>query len=167
MIAKKFIYSVFILSTIFGICLSNAVLAVDSLPKPTMTDVALSDGGTLQGMVVNNQMNGMPGVPVSLRSQDREVAQTTTAENGQFVVQNLRGGVYNVSTAQSDSSFRLWAPRTAPPVANSRAIVFVQNGSQGNGLKSVLGHPLVLPAIIATAIAVPIAVSTSHHSASP
>jgi hypothetical protein len=144
----------------------SAARATDSLPKPLVTDVALSDAGTLEGQVIDTQNGGLAGVPVTIRSQDREVAQTTTAANGHFVVQNLRGGVYQVATVQGDGTFRLWAPRTAPPAAGKRAIVYVQNCSD-NGLKRILGHPLVLPAVIATAIAVPIAVSASHHPASP
>ena len=165
---KKILCSAFIASLVLSTCLLNAVWAVDSLPKPVMTDVALSDGGTLEGLVVDNQSTGQPGVPVTLRSQDRDVAQTITAADGQFVVQDLRGGVYHVAAMQGDESFRLWAPRTAPPAAKKRAIVYVQNnGSSDSGLKRFLGHPLILPAIIATAIAVPIAVSSSHHPASP
>jgi hypothetical protein len=169
MLLKKILCSAFIFSVIFASCLLNAAWAVDSspMPKPTMMDVALSDGGTLEGQVVNIQNGGMQGVPVSIRSQDREMVQTTTTANGQFVVRDLRGGVYQVATAQGDSTFRLWAPRTAPPAAQNRAIVYVQNGGGGGGLRAILGNPLVLPAIIATAVAVPIAVSASHQPASP
>jgi hypothetical protein len=169
MLSKEFLCGTFIASVIFATCPCNAVWAVDSLPKPTMTDVALSDGGTLQGQVVDIQNVGQTGVPIVLRSQNRDVAQTISAANGQFEVRNLHGGVYNVATAQGENTFRLWAPRTAPPAAKNRAIVYVQNAVSGGGggLKAVLGHPLVLPAIIATAIAVPIAVSASHKPASP
>jgi hypothetical protein len=165
---SKNLCSTFIAALIVGTCLLNAAWAIDTSSKPVMTDVALNDGGTLQGQVVDGYNNGVPGVPVTVRSQDRNVAQTTTAENGQFVVQDLRGGVYHVATNQGAESFRVWAPRTAPPAAANRAIVYVQNnGTSGNGLKRILGNPLVLPAIIATAIAVPIAVSSHHTPASP
>lgn len=154
-----------ITSVILAICLLNAVWAGDSLPKSLVTDVALSDGGTLQGQVVDNQNVGQPGIPVVVRSQDRDVAQTITTANGQFVVQDLRGGVYQVATVQSNDTFRLWAPRTAPPAARNRAIVYVQNGV--GGLKGILASPIILPAAIATAIAVPIALSSHHQPASP
>jgi len=167
MSSKQFLCSAFISLVVFATCLLNAAWAVDTLPNPTMTDVALSDGGTLEGQVVDHANTGQPGVPVIVRTQDRDVAQTTTAANGQFVVQDLRGGVYHVATVQGDETFRLWAPRTAPPAAKNRAIVYVQNNGGSGGLKGILGHPLVLPAVIATAIAVPIAVSSHHQPASP
>jgi hypothetical protein len=168
MINSRILGKGIILLAIYATCLLNAVWAIDSKPNPTMTDVALTGNGTLTGQVIDLQNQGQPGVLVNLKSQDRNVAQTTTTADGQFAVQDLRGGVYHVATAQGGETFRLWAPRTAPPVAKDRAIVYVQNGgASGGGLKSILGHPLVLPAIIATAIAVPIAVSSSHHAASP
>lgn len=169
MLSNKILCNAFIVSVIFAACLLNAAWAVDSLPKPTMTDVALSDAGTLEGQVVNLQNTGLPGVPITLRSQDRDVARTVTNANGQFVVQDLRGGVYQVAALQGNGTFRLWAPRTAPPAATNRAIVFVQNGPSmgGMGLKGILGNPLILPAIIATSIAVPVVVSSQHHPASP
>ena len=166
MLSNKVLSGSFIISVIFASFLLNSVRAADILPKSTMTDIALSDGGTLQGQVLDNQNSGLPGVPVTVRSQDRDVAQLVTDANGQFIVQDLRGGVYHVATVQKNETFRLWAPRTAPPAAKSRAIVYVQNNG-GGGLKGILGHPLVLPALIATAIAVPIAVSSHHSPASP
>jgi len=170
MSSKEFLGSMFIASVIFATCLLNAGWAADASPKTYMTDVALSDGGTLQGQVVDLQNMGQPGVPIVLRSQNRDVAKTITNTNGQFAVQDLRGGVYNVATAQGENTFRLWAPRTAPPAAQQSAIVYIQNGGSGGGsggLKAILGHPLVLPAVIATAIAVPVALSSTHHPASP
>jgi hypothetical protein len=163
---KRILCSMFVFSVVFATCIFDAALAAETLPQTTMTDIALSDGGTLQGQVIDYSNAGQPGVPIAVRSQDRDVAQTTTSADGQFVVQDLHGGVYHVATAQGNETFRLWAPRTAPPAAKNRAIVYVQNGG-GGGLKGILGHPLVLPAVIATAIAVPIAVSSHHQPASP
>jgi hypothetical protein len=168
MSSKGSICSMFIVSVIFATCLLNAGWAADASPKTFMTDVALSDGGTLQGQVVDLQNMGQPGVPIVLRSQNRDVVKTVTNAEGQFSAQDLHGGVYNIATTQGENTFRLWAPRTAPPAAQQSAIVYVQNGGGGGGgLKAVLGHPLVLPALIATAIAVPVALSSNHHSASP
>jgi hypothetical protein len=148
----------------------NAVRAADSAQKIIIMDVALNDEGTLQGQVVDLQNRGQSGIPLVFRSQNRDVVQTVSADNGQFAVKNLNGGVYNISTANGDNTFRFWAPRTAPPNAANRAIVYVQNPGgpvAGGGIKAVLGHPLILPAVIATAIAVPVAISSSHHPASP
>ncbi|MGA2798969.1 MAG: carboxypeptidase-like regulatory domain-containing protein [Thermoguttaceae bacterium] len=170
MSSKESLCSMFIASVIFATCLLNAGWAADVSPKTNMTDVALNDGGTLQGQVVDLQNIGQPGVPIVLRYQNRDVLKTVTNTNGQFTAQDLHGGVYNIATAQGENTFRLWAPRTAPPAAKQSAIVYVQNGGPGGGgggLKALLGNPLVLPAVISTAIAVPVAVSSAHHPASP
>jgi hypothetical protein len=167
---KGFVCCLFISSMILGTCLLNVSWATDVSPNPIMTDIALSDGGTLEGQVVDLRNVGQPSVPVTLKTQERDVASATTSEDGRFVVQDLRGGVYRVATAQGDGVFRLWAPRTAPPTAKTRAIVYVQNQyatGGDSGLKRLLGHPIIIPAVIATAIAVPIAVSSHHQPASP
>ena len=112
---RKYLQGVFTVSVIFATCSLNASLASDALPKINMTDVALTDSGMLQGRVVDLQNQGQPGVPIVLRYQNRDVVKTVTNTDGQFAVQDLHGGVYNIATAQGENSFRLWAPRTAPP----------------------------------------------------
>lgn len=167
---RKVLCIVSVAFVICACCTFNAAYAVDPVQKPVISDVALSEGGRLEGQVIGNQNTGLPGVPVSLKTQDRDVAQAVTDANGRFVVQDLRGGVYRVDVAQSNGTFRLWAPRTAPPAAGNRAVVYVQNGNpaaSGLSWKGVLGNPLIIPAVIATAVAVPIAVSSHHSPASP
>jgi hypothetical protein len=166
---RKYPPYLFALLVVFTACLSHVGWAADASAKLNITDVALADNGILQGQVVDLQNHAQPGIPIVLRYQNRDVVKTVTNTDGQFSVQDLHGGVYNVATAQGESSFRLWAPRTAPPAAQQNAIVYVQNGglAAGGGIKSILGHPLVLPAAVATAIAVPVAVSNTHHAASP
>ncbi|HEY4759268.1 MAG TPA: carboxypeptidase-like regulatory domain-containing protein [Thermoguttaceae bacterium] len=170
MFTKGFLSGLLISLIILGTSLPITGWAGEPSPKPTLTDIALSEGGILEGQVVDLQNIGQPGVPVSIRSQDRDVASTTTAVNGRFVVQDLRGGVYHVAAPKGDGVFRLWAPRTAPPAAKKHAIVYVQNQyamGGDSGLKRLLGHPIVIPAVIATAIAVPIAVSANQQPSSP
>jgi hypothetical protein len=198
----RFLCAFNVLSVILVICLCNVVWAVDTMQKPTVTDIALNNGGKLEGQVVNRQNIGQPGVTVTIRSQDRVLSTTTTDANGQFAYQNVPSGVYHLVAAQNDNVVRLWAPQTAPPSASNIAVVYLQdvnpsatngqqvqpveyvengqseggnggpvpnNGSMGGGnvWKGVLGCPLIIPAAIATAIAVPIALSSHHQPASP
>jgi len=137
---------------------ANVGWAVDTLPKVYMTDVALSDSGTLQGQVVDLQNIGQtrrsycPKIPKPRRDKNGYKHQWTVHGPGSTEE-------YTISPRRkAENTFRLWAPRTAPPAAKQSAIVYVQNGGLGGGggsggLKAVLGHPLVLPAVIATAIA--------------
>ena len=44
-----------------------------------------------------------------------------TDKKGNFIVKNLRGGVYRIAGGQSEQVFRLWAPKTAPPKTLAKA----------------------------------------------
>lgn len=160
-----------------GLCLPQVTLAADA--APAILDVALADGGVLHGQVVNTQGVGAAGMPVYIRTQDRDVAAATTAADGAFHVQGLKGGVYQVSTVQGHGVYRLWAPGTAPPVAQNGAVVYTQNGTVdsnvvhytqdccgcgGGGLKMFLTNPIVIAGIVATAVAVPVALNQWHHT---
>ncbi len=164
-----------------GICLPQVTLAAE--PAPAILDVALADGGVLHGQVVNSRGVGAAGMPVYIRTQDRDVAAATTAADGTFGVQGLKGGVYQVSTLQGHGVYRLWSPGTAPPVAQNGAVIYTQNAvvdgtmvhytqnccgdncCGGNGpLLLLLSNPIVIAGLAATAIAVPVALNQHHHT---
>jgi hypothetical protein len=163
-----------------GMCVPQVAFAVESAPAPAVVDVALSDGGVLHGRVVSLQGAGVAGVPVSVKAKDRNVATVTTAADGTFSVLGLRGGVYQVATSQGQGVYRLWSAGTAPPVAQTSAIVYTQNSAVDNNvvvytqngyggggmLKMLISNPIVIAGVVATAVAVPVALANSH-SASP
>jgi hypothetical protein len=145
-------------------------------------DVALSDGGVLHGQVLNTQGVGAAGMPVYIRAQDRDVAAATTAADGTFNVQGLKGGVYQVSTLQGHGVYRLWSAGTAPPAAQNGAVVYTQSGVVdsgvvhytqngcddggvgGGGLKMLLTNPIVIAGVVATAVALPVTLNQWHHT---
>jgi hypothetical protein len=162
-----------------GICLPQPAMAIGPEVKPLVTDVALADGGLLRGQVINPQSGaGAANLPVTLRVQDQIVATATTDAAGRFAVQRLRGGVHQIIAGENQAVYRFWSPGTAPPSAQVKAIVYMQPAttSQPNvpvtytdgegGFKMLLVNPIVIGAVVATAIAVPIALNNSH-SASP
>ena len=171
----KFVRGVALTLATLGICLPQVTLAVE--PAPAILDVALADGGVLHGQVVNAQGVGAAGMPVYIRTQDRDVAAATTAADGTFAVQGLKGGVYQVSTLQGHGVYRLWSAGTAPPAAQNGAIVYTQsgavdagvvhytqNGGEDGALKMLLTNPIVIAGLVATAIALPIALNQWHHT---
>lgn len=153
-----------------GICLP--VQAMAASPAPAMTDVALQEGGILVGQVLDPQ--GLPKSDLRVAVQDvqnREVAAATTDPQGRFAVRGLGGGVYQMVTRDGRVPCRLWLPGTAPPVAQPGALLVsgtntVRGAGPGGGLKFWLTNPLVIAGVIATAIAVPVALS-NHHPSSP
>ena len=137
------------------------------------------DGGVLHGQVVSVQGTGVAGAPVFVRTQDRDVATATTAADGTFKVQGLKGGVYQVSTLQGHGVYRLWSAGTAPPAAQNGAVVYTQSsvvdsnvvhytqdgcGCGDGALKMLLSNPVVIAGLVATAIALPVALNQWHHT---
>lgn len=148
-----------------GVCLPELALAASPPTSPAVVDVAMADGGVLHGQVVDLQGAATTGVPVSVKAQNQEVIRTTTAKDGHFTVQGLRGGVYQVAAGEGQGVYRLWTANAAPPSAQKNAIVFTQNGSMGGGgLKMLLTNPIVIAGVVATAIAVPVALANSNPS---
>jgi hypothetical protein len=168
-----------------GVCLPQLCFAAPPPPPaPAVADIALADGGTLHGRVVDLQGAARVGVDVSIRAQDREVARAKSTAEGQFSVQGLRGGVYQVAAGQGQGVYRLWATNTAPPSAQKDVIVYTQccpdqcqpqcQPCPGQGcdpccekpgvLKCLLTNPIIIAGVVATAIAVPVALANSHHA---
>jgi hypothetical protein len=130
---------------------------------PAVTDVALKDGGVLNGQVVDLRGSGVTGVSVTLGTQNKEVAATTTSAEGRFAVSGLRGGIYHVAAAEGHGVYRLWSAGTAPPSAQNSILVYTQDEEQNrSGLKMLLANPIVIAGLVATAVAVPLALSHSH-----
>lgn len=128
---------------------------------PAVRDVALQDQGELRGQVLDVAGIGQAAVPVAILRDGREIARTQTDPQGQFAVQGLTGGVYQVATPMGIGVYRAWSPRTAPPAA-AQAVVVVPNdmvvrGQFGTGALGWLANPWVLAAIVAAAIAIPLA----------
>ena len=160
----RFVRGLVVSLATLGVCLPEVVIAATPQPQmPAVVDIALADGGVLHGQVVDLQGSGVTGVPVSVKDKDHDVAGTTTTADGRFAVQGLKGGVYQVAAGQGQGVFRLWTSKAAPPSAQKDAIVYTQFGS-GGGLKMLLANPIVIAGVVATAVAVPIAVANSRPS---
>ena len=186
-----------------GMLISPTALAAPPGQTGVVADVALGDGGTLSGQVVDAQGAPLPATVVSIRTGGREVLQATTDAQGGFAGDGVKGGVYEVTAAGSHGVYRLWAPKTAPPSAN-RGILAVsgdavrgqyapppipgepvapglalgpagapptyiqpepyvpgQTGPMTTSMGWVKRHPWISAGIVATAIAVPVAIATT------
>ena len=104
-------------------------------PAASILDVALAQGGSLRGQVVNTQGAPLVRTAVSVQSGGHEVASTTTNQRGEFAVNNLRGGNYTIAAADSSGVYRVWTASVAPPAAkpgvllvSGRQIARGQNG---------------------------------------
>ncbi|MCE5303384.1 MAG: carboxypeptidase-like regulatory domain-containing protein [Planctomycetaceae bacterium] len=176
---KRF-QNVLVTLAVFGMCCPQlAWSATPTTSAPLVTDIALADGGMLNGKVVDAQGAGIGGVPVVVKSQNRNVAAVTTAPDGTFSIQGLSGGVYQIAAVNGHGVYRLWAAGTAPPIAltsatvysqenpvDGKTVVYTQASDQTTGWspKMLLTNPVFIAAVVATAIAVPVALANSNSN---
>ena len=148
-----------------GMCFPEMVLAAAPPATPNVVDIALADGGVLHGQVIDLQGGKASGVPVAVKAPNQAIVNATTTNDGHFTVPGLRGGVYQVAAGQGQGVYRLWTANAAPPSAQKNAIVFTQNATAPRGtMKMLLTNPIVIAGVVATAIAVPVALANSHPS---
>jgi hypothetical protein len=168
----RYIRCVLVLLAVLGM-LAPAQLLAAAPETNAVKDVALRDGGVLVGQVVDPQGAAKVGSSVTISFDGQTIASTNTGSDGYFAVKGLRGGVHQVATTEGQGAYRLWAAGTAPPAAQEGVLVVAGNdlarGQQtgGGGLKTFLSNPLVIAGIVATSVAVPVAVSANSHPASP
>ena len=154
--------------------------AMTAAPLVALSDVALGNGGVLVGQVVDAQGAAVAMATVTLADHKQEIAQVRADQEGKFSVPGLRGGVYRISFRGQDAMYRLWAPNTAPPVAQQGVILVVgdnvirgqdvirgQYGSSPGPFASiaqwVADHPLITAGFIGAAIAIPIALDDDDY----
>ena len=154
-----------------------------------VVDVALQSGGILRGQVVNTEGQPLAGESVVVSSGGKEIARSLSGKDGVFQVANLQGGSVEVAAVNTAGHCRLWAPGTAPPVAQPGILVVAEGevirgqhlgrsvpgrsyrgGVRGHGgglLALMIEHPVVTAGAIGAAIAIPLAVSNDKSPSSP
>jgi len=100
--------------------------------RAIVTDVALQAGGMLQGQVVDKQGQPLANTDVVVSYEGTPIATVQSDAQGNFAVQDLRGGVHAIQTDDGANIYRFWAPQTAPPAAANR-VLFVNNGVTQRG----------------------------------
>lgn len=117
--------------------IATAAQTVSAAPR--VADVALAEGGVLQGQIVTAQGAPANGVPVVVQHSGTDVAQTVTDQKGIFKIAGLRGGVHQVLAAGQQSSVRLWSAHSAPPVAQPAMLLVANSDDVVRGNHSGLG----------------------------
>jgi hypothetical protein len=156
-----------------GFCMPQIALARTPMAKkkPVISDVRLQKDNVLVGQVVTPENKPVAGTKVLLHSGKKQLAAGKTDKNGLFAFSGLKRGVYQVSAAKGQGSFRVWSWRTAPPAAQPGALIIADNGTvRGqNGMRTFrnfMSNPLVIAGIVATAIVIPVAIHNSDRTPS-
>lgn len=95
-------------------------------------DVFLTEGGTMSGRVVDHTGKVLEGAKVTLKQNNKVVATTVTDKEGVYSFKNLKSGVYNPSSGNTEGVFRVWSKTSAPPSAKEHALLVMgENGARG------------------------------------
>jgi hypothetical protein len=170
---RKVLQGSLVVLAVVGSCLPQSLLSAElkAGSMDVVNDVALLEGGVLVGQVVDSQGLPLSNVSVSVKQGAMVRAMATTNEKGVFQARGLQGGVYQVVAPGSRGVYRLWASGSAPPAAK-QGMRLVNGGGAARGrgamsVSSIFRDPLIMGGIVATAIAVPIAVHYSGRPSSP
>jgi hypothetical protein len=98
----------------------------------TIPDIALTSGGTFSGRVVDHAGKVLEGAQVTVRQGKKEIGKTVTNKEGLYSFKNLKGGVYQVASGNTEGGFRVWAEQTAPPTTKEHALLVMgEKGTRG------------------------------------
>jgi hypothetical protein len=147
-------------------CLSMLTVQFAQAAQPVVRDVALRSSGVLQGQVLDTQGAPQAGLQVTLAQHGKAIAVANTGIDGRFQMANLSAGVYEMQTPMGSNVYRLWAPRTAPPSAQDGVLIVAgEEYARGqHGCLGLLANPWVLAAIVAAAIAIPLAIDDNDDA---
>lgn len=105
---------------------------IKTVAANSILDISLGKDGTFKGRAVTANGNPVEGATVVLKQANAEVAHSVTDQNGQFTMNDLKSGVYQVKAGNTEGSYRLWSETTAPPTAKPYGLVVLgDKGARG------------------------------------
>lgn len=141
------------------------VLSPRDTGRPAIHDIALGANNSLHGVVRDSDGKLQPKMDVSIWHGPVMVQQARTDSVGRFSFHGLRGSIYQIRTAATTVTCRAWTAATAPPKAQS-TILLLSNTDSVRGQRPLgdafVFNPFLMGALIAAAIAIPIALHNSN-----
>ncbi|MGD9128252.1 MAG: carboxypeptidase-like regulatory domain-containing protein [Planctomycetia bacterium] len=138
--------------------------------KPLILDIGLHPGSTLVGQVINEQGIPQAKQSVSLIQKKKVLVTGVTDKNGYFSFTKVPAGTYNVVSPKAQGLCRVWAPKTAPPIAQPGILLVDGKGAvraQEGPIAYWLGKPWVIAGLVAAAVAIPVAIHNHQNDKSP
>lgn len=131
-------------------------------------DVTLGPNGTLSGQALNAQGKAKIKYAIQVEQNGKIVGKSTTDGEGHFEVAKIGAGVSKVITDDATFVCRCWTAEAAPPASKGQLLVISQEGVERGQrpVGEIVTNPLFVGAVIAAAIAIPIAVHSSKKSGS-
>jgi hypothetical protein len=157
-----------------GIAIATCLIPVASLGKqPTGTpqyrlsrDVQLDKNGLLNGQLINIAGEPVANTTIEIRHRNQRLDVAITNEDGEFRLRVNKTGAYLITVSGMQITCRCWTATAAPPAATDD-LVLMSPEKTVRGQRpfaDIITNPLFVGAVIATAVAIPIAVSTSDGS---
>ena len=173
-----FVQQIAVVLALAGMCAPQMAFAATPQATPTtvVTDVRLHESGALLGQVVSPENIPLAGAKVTLLSGGKPLAVAQTNQGGCFAFPGVKNGVYELASLKGHSAYRVWTPQTAPPSAHVAALVVDgdetvrgqnQFGRGFQGFRNLMANPWFVAAVIAAAVAIPVAIHNSKKSGSP
>jgi len=145
--------------------------ALSSEPPTTQVeaeDIELDRQGRLYGTLYDAAGGPVAGKPVVLRRDGVEVSRTKSDAQGRFTLSCPRGGTYFVAGEGDVRRYRIWTWGTAPPSAHRAVRLIRRPGTIARGQMplsdALFSQPVIMAAVIAAAVAIPIAISNSSSA---
>ena len=113
-------------------------------------DVALNPGGQLSGQLLDSNGSPVIGSKIQLLQNGKTVATATTNRSGQFAVDGLHAGIYQINSNQTAGIYRVWTAEGAPPVADSR-VLLCEDGRVVRAQRGNVKNMLLIGGLIVTA----------------
>jgi len=142
---------------------SDAAPQAGAARRP-VADVRVDKEGTLRGKLVDPSGQPLQDRVIALQRDQQVLGSVKTNEQGEFVFPRVRGGVYQMRVKDRAVQCRVWPRNVAPPAARARLLIVtgdpVVRGQQPIG--AIFSNPLFIGAVLAAAIAIPIAVHNAQ-----
>ena len=111
---------------------NKSVRQVKVLPAHSVLDVSLDSTGAFRGRVVDHAGNPVEGAVVAVKQGKNKVSDTVTDGRGEFAINDLKSGTYNVSSGATEGVYRVWTEKAAPPGSMNQALLTQgANGARG------------------------------------
>jgi hypothetical protein len=171
MSARSRFHRLIVAVVIAGILNPALQLQAEPAVRTRVPDVRLDEQGQFHGVVLNGQGQAMPDTQVKLARVNQQqtaaanMATVTTDARGSFVIRDLPAGTYRLETSSGVFLCRLWTHAAAPP-SSASSLCVVNDPQVVRGQRPMheifRSDPLLMAAIVAAAIAIPIAVHKSQ-----
>lgn len=96
----------------------------------TISDVALTADGILQGQIVDRKGVAKGHTKVTISTTRGEVVSQVHADaDGNFTTELAKGGMYTLATSDTTVAVRVWTKDSAPPAAYDGVMIVDERGS--------------------------------------